>query len=190
MTKNNTKSANAWLGTLLSGLIALVLGLFLLLRANSSAPLLVGYALAGYLTVSGAIQTFSSLFNRNAPGSRTDRVRGLVGFVGGGLLLLLAYSHILPSEAAYIVLAALLIVYGALGLFEVLFDRGPKAFSWIPLLINLLLVTLGALAFVFRARDLNLLTWAGALLSVIGLILVIYGYFIQKRGGRATATGV
>lgn len=185
MTKKNGKSTSAWLWTLISGLVALVLGLYLLLSANSSAPLLVGYALAGYLTVSGAIQTFSSIFNRNAPGSRTDRLRGLVGFGGGGVLLLLAYFDILSPAASYVVLAVLLIVYGVLGLFEVLFDRGPKAFSWMPLVINLLLVALGVLAFVFRARELNLLTWAGALLSVIGLVLLLYGYFIQKRSRNA-----
>ena len=190
MTNSNGKSANAWLWTIISGLIALVLGLYLLLGANSSAPLIVGYALAGYLTVSGAIQTLSSIFNRSAPGSGTDKLRGLVGFVGGGVVLLLAYFDILSPAASYIVLAVLLIAYGALGLFEVLFDRGPKSFSWMPLLINLLLVALGALAFVFRARELNLLTWTGALLSVIGLILLLYGYFIQKRSGRATAVGV
>ncbi len=190
MTRSDGKSANAWLWTVISGLIALVLGLYLLLGANSSAPLVVGYALAGYLTVSGAIQTFSSIFNRNAPGSRTDRVRGLVGFVGGGVLVLLAYFDVLSPAASYVVLAVLLTVYGALGLFEALFDRGPKTFRWMPLIINLLLVALGALAFVFRARELNLLTWAGALLSLIGLVLLIYGYFIQKRSGRATAAGI
>ncbi|MBP6015255.1 MAG: DUF308 domain-containing protein [Candidatus Promineofilum sp.] len=190
MTKYNGKSANVWLWTIIRGLIALVLGLYLLVGANSSAPLLVGYALAGYLTVSGAIQTFSSIFNRDAPGSGTDRLRGLVGFVGGGVLLLLAYFDILSPSASYIVLAVLLIAYGALGLFEVLFDRGPKSFSWMPLIINLLLVALGVLAFVFRARELNLLTWAGALLSVIGLALLIYGYFIQKRSSPTAAVGV
>ena len=58
MTKNNGKSANAWLWTLISGLIALIIGLYRLLGANSSAPMLVGTALAGYLTVSGGITTF------------------------------------------------------------------------------------------------------------------------------------
>ena len=101
------------------------------------------------------------------------------------MLLLLAYFDILSPAASYVVLAVLLIVYGVLGLFEVLFDRGPKAFSWMPLVINLLLVALGVLAFVFRARELNLLTWAGALLSVIGLVLLLYGYFIQKRSRNA-----
>ena len=189
MTKNNGKSTNAWLWTMISGLIALVLGLYLLLGANSSAPLIVGYALSGYLTISGAIQTLSSLFNRNAPGSSTDKLRGLVGFVGGGVLLLLTYFDILSPSAGHIVLGVLLIVYGALGVFEVLLDRGSKPFSWMPLIINIQLVALGVLAFVFRAREMNLLTWAGALLSIIGLILVIYGYFIQKRG-RSTAVGV
>lgn len=181
MARTMEKSGNAWIWTILRGLIALILGVYLLIGANSSAPLLVGYALAGYLTISGAMQTFSSIFNRNAPGSKTDRIRGLVGLIGGGILLLLAYFNFLSPSAAYTLLAILLIAYGALGLFEVLFDRGAKTFSWMPLLVNALLVALGVLSFVFRARELNLLTWAGGILALIGLVIIGYGYLFQKK---------
>ncbi len=184
------KSSNAWVWTIIRGIIALVLGIYLLVAANSSAPLVVGYALAGYLTISGAMQTFASIFNRNAPGSRTDRLRGLLGLVGGGVLLLLAYFDILSPSASYIGLAILLIAYGALGLFEVLFDRGAKSFNWMSLIINVLLIALGVLAFVFRARELNLLTYAGGILLLIGAIIFLYGYLIQKRNRSAATDGV
>lgn len=187
MANTNGKSTNAWIWTIVRGLIALVLGVYLLLGANSSAPLLVGYALAGYLTISGAIQTFSSIFNRNAPGSTTDRIRGLVGFIGGGILLLLVYFEILSPSAAYILLSILLIVYGALGLFEALFDRGAKSFGWMPLLVNALLVAMGILSFVFRAREINLLTWSGGILALIGLVIIGYGYFFQKKSQSSSA---
>ncbi len=159
-------------------------------RANSSAPLLVGYALAGYLTVSGGIQTFSASSIGTCPAPEPTGCAAWWGLLAAACYSLLTYFDILSPSAGHIVLGVLLIVYGALGVFEVLLDRGPKTFSWMPLIINILLVALGVLAFVFRAREMNLLTWAGALLSIIGLILVIYGYFIQKRGGRSTAVGV
>jgi uncharacterized membrane protein HdeD (DUF308 family) len=189
-TTKNGKSSNAWVWTIIRGIIALVLGIYLLVAANSSAPLVVGYALAGYLTISGAMQTFASIFNRNAPGSSTDRLRGLLGLVGGGVLLLLAYFDILSPSASYIGLAILLIAYGALGLFEVLFDRGAKSFNWMSLIINVLLIALGVLAFVFRARELNLLTYAGGILLLIGAIIFLYGYLIQKRNRSAATDGV
>ena len=189
-TTKNGKSSNAWVWTIIRGIIALVLGIYLLVAANSSAPLVGGYALAGYLTISGAMQTFASIFNRNAPGSSTDRLRGLLGLVGGGVLLLLAYFDILSPSASYIGLAILLIAYGALGLFEVLFDRGAKSFNWMSLIINVLLIALGVLAFVFRARELNLLTYAGGILLLIGAIIFLYGYLIQKRNRSAATDGV
>ena len=189
-TTKNGKSSSAWVWTIIRGIIALVLGIYLLVAANSSAPLVVGYALAGYLTISGAMQTFASIFNRNVPGSSTDRLRGLLGLVGGGVLLLLTYFDVLSPSASYIGLAILLIVYGALGLFEVLFDRGVKSFNWMSLIINVLLIALGVLAFVFRARELNLLTYAGGILLLIGAVIFIYGYFVQKRNKSAATDGV
>ena len=189
-TTKNGKSSNAWVWTIIRGIIALVLGIYLLVAANSSAPLVVGYALAGYLTISGAMQTFASIFNRNVPGSSTDRLRGLLGLVGGGVLLLLTYFDVLSPSASYIGLAILLIAYGALGLFEVLFDRGVKSFNWMSLIINVLLIALGVLAFVFRARELNLLTYSGGILLLIGAVIFIYGYFVQKRNKSAATDGV
>lgn len=191
-TKNSSSVAvgstnsNAWIWTLVRGAFALVLGLYLLLGAQT-APVVVVYALAIYMAVSGAIQTIMSLLNRGAPGAKTDRVRGLVGLVGGGALLLLAYFDVLSLSAAYTLLAVLLIAYGALGLFEVIFARGAERFRFMPLIVNALLILLGVLVFYFRARELDLRTWAGALLALIGLGLIGFGYLVQKRNPTVEA---
>ena len=191
-TKNSSSVAvgstnsNAWIWTLVRGAFALVLGLYLLLGAQT-APVVVVYALAIYMAVSGAIQTIMSLLNRGAPGAKTDRVRGLVGLVGGGALLLLAYFDVLSLSAAYTLLAVLLIAYGALGLFEVIFARGAERFRFMPLIVNALLILLGVLVFYFRARELDLRTWAGALLALIGLGLIGFGYLVQMRNPTVEA---
>lgn len=191
-TKNSSSVAvgstnsNAWIWTLVRGAFALVLGLYLLLGAQT-APVVVVYALAIYMAVSGAIQTIMSLLNRGAPGAKTDRVRGLVGLVGGGALLLLAYFDVLSLSATYTLLAVLLIAYGALGLFEVIFARGAERFRFMPLIVNALLILLGVLVFYFRARELDLRTWAGALLALIGLGLIGFGYLVQKRNPTVEA---
>ena len=109
-----------------------------------------------------------------------------MGLIGGGALLLLAYFDVLSISAAYTLLAVLLIAYGALGLFEMLFARGNERFQIMPLIINLLLAALGVLVFYFRARELgDLRVWAGAVLALIGLGLIAFGYMVQKRNPTA-----
>lgn len=175
-----SKSSNAWIWTLVRGLFALGLGLYLIIAAQS-APIVVAYALAVYMLVAGAIQTFMSLLNRRAPGSTTDRIRGLVGLAGAGVLLLLVYFNVLSLGAAFTVLAILLVIYGGLGMFEMLFDRGDQRFRLMPFLVNLLLLALGVMVFVSRAQDFDLRLWVGVILAVMGLVLIGYGYFVQKQ---------
>jgi uncharacterized membrane protein HdeD (DUF308 family) len=168
------------------GALALALGLYLLVGANS-APIVVAYALAAYLAIAGAFQTFSGLFNRDVPGSSTDKIRGLVGLIGGLGLLLLLYFDVLSQSAAYSILAILLIAYGVLGLFEAFFDRGPERFRWMPVIVNTLLAALGVLVFFFRSQELDLRTWAGVILALIGLAALGYGWFVQKKNPKASA---
>lgn len=174
---------------MVKGMLALVLGLFLLVSAQS-APIWIAYALAIYMAVSGGLQTFSSFLNRHTPGSRTDRIRGLVGLVGGAALLLLGYFNVLSLAAAYTLLAILLIAYGVLGLFEAVFDRGPDRFRWMPLLINLLLIVLGVMVFYSRSREFDLRLWSGLVLTVMGLAVIAYGYFFQKANPRLNTADV
>lgn len=186
MAKNNTSSSNAWIWTIVKGLVALALGIFLLVGADT-ASFVVAYALAGYLAITGAAQTFSGVFNRHAPGSTTDRVRGLVGLIAGVALLLLIYFQVLSLSAIYSILAVALIAYGLLGMFEAIFDRGEGRFQWMPLVVNLLLVVLGALVFLFRSQELDLRMWAGIVLAAIGVLVILYGYLVQKRSPAATS---
>lgn len=189
MAKLNSNNRSAWVWTIVKGLIALALGIFLLVGAET-ARFVVAYALAGYLAISGAMQTFSGFFNRHAPGSATDRIRGLVGLVAGVVLLLLIYFDVLSLQAVYSILAVAVIAYGVLGLFEAIFDRGASRFQWMPLIVNLLLVVLGGLVFFFRTQELDLKMWAGLVLALIGVIIIAYGYLVQKGSPSAAATSV
>jgi len=181
MTSQSGGRSSAWIWTLIRGLFALAFGLFLLF-SRQTAPLVVAYALAIYATIAGAIQTFMSFLNRNTAGSKTDRIRGLVGLIGGGALLLLAYFDVLTLGAAFVLLAIVLIIFGGLGAFEELFDRGGKSFAMMPLLVNLLLVVLGVLVFVSRSGEgFDLRLWSGLILALMGVGLVAYGYLWQKK---------
>ncbi len=189
MSATTDSSSNAWIWTVIKGILALGLGLFLLFSA-ATAPVWIAYALAIYMAASGGMQTFSGLLKRDAVGSKTDRIRGLVGLLGGLALLLLAYFNVLSLGAGYTLLAILLIVFGGLGLFEALFDRGAERFRWMPLLVNLLLIGLGIMVFYSRIREFDLRLWSGLVLAIIGLIIIVYGYFFQKTNPKANAADV
>ncbi len=190
MTAKVSANSNAWIWTLLRGIIALVLGIFLIAGGNT-ATTTTAYALAAYLAVAGGVQTFSGLLNRRAPGSMTDRIRGLIGLIGGVAMLLLLYFNVLSVPAAFTVIAILVIAFGLLGLFESFFDRGKAHFRWMPVLVNVLLVIMGALVFYSRsAAGFDLQLWSGLLLAILGTAVGVYAYFVQKPSPQLMADNV
>ena len=180
MTANAPTNANNWIWTLLRGIIAIGLGIFLI-AGGDTATTTTAYVLAAYLALAGAAQTFSGLLNRRAPGSMTDRIRGLVGLIGGVAMLLLLYFNVLSVPMAFTIIAILVIVFGLLGLFESFFDRGKAYFRWMPVIVNVLLVVMGGLVFYSRTEaGFNLQLWSGLLLAILGTAVVVYAYFVQK----------
>ena len=179
MTANTPTNANNWIWTLLRGIIAIGLGIFLI-AGGDTATTTTAYVLAAYLALAGAAQTFSGLLNRRAPGSVTDRVRGLVGLIGGVAMLLLIYFNVLSLAAAFTIIAILVIAFGLLGLFESFFDRGKAYFRWMPVIFNGLLLALGALVFYSRsAAGFNLQPRSGRLLAILGTAVAVCAYFWQ-----------
>ena len=190
MTAKVSTHSNAWIWTLLRGIIALVLGIFLI-AGGDTATTTTAYVLAAYLAIAGGAQTFSGLLNRRAPGSTTDRIRGLVGLVGGVAMLLLIYFEVLQLPTAFTIIAILVIVFGLLGLFESLFDRGKAYFRWMPVIVNVLLVALGALVFYSRSQpNFSLQLWGGVLLAILGTAIVVYAYFVQKPSPQLVTDNV
>ncbi len=178
--KNPPANSNAWIWTLIRGIIALGLGIFLI-AGGDMARTTAAYAILAYLAIAGAAQTFSGLMNRRAPGSATDRIRGLVGLVGGVAMLLLLYFNVLTLPTVFVIIAILVIAFGLLGLFEAFFDRGRAYFRWMPVLVNVLLVVLGALVFYSSSHEsFDLQLWAGLVLAILGTAVVVYAYFVQK----------
>lgn len=190
MTAKVSANSNAWIWTLLKGIVALGLGIFLI-AGGETATASFAYALAAYVALAGGLQVFGGLLNRRAPGSATDRIRGLVGLVGGVAVLLLLYFNVLTVSSAFTLVAILVIAFGLLGLFESFFDRGKAYFRWMPVIVNVLLVALGALVFYSRsAAGFNLQLWGGLLLAVLGTAVVVYAYFVQKPSPQLVADNV
>ena len=190
MTAKVSANSNAWIWTLLRGIVALILGIFLI-AGGETATTSTAYALAAYVAIAGGMQVFGGLLNRRAPGSTTDRIRGLVGLVGGVALILLLYFNVLTLATVFTILAIVVIAFGLLGLFESFFDRGRAYFRWMPVIVNVLLVALGALVFYSRsATGFNLQLWAGLLLAILGTAVVVYAYFVQKPSPQLVANNV
>jgi len=190
MTAKVSANSNSWIWTLLRGIIALIVGIFLI-AGGETATASTAYALSAYVTIAGGMQVFSGLLNRRMPGSTTDRIRGLVGLVGGLAIILLLYFNVVTLPTAFTILAVVIIAFGLLGLFESFFDRGKAYFRWMPVLVNVLLVVLGALVFYSRsAEGFNLQLWAGLLLAILGTGIVVYAYFVQKPSPQLVADNV
>jgi len=188
--KGTAANSNAWIWTLLRGVIALGLGIFLIV-GGETARTTAAYVVLAYITIAGGMQTFSGLFNRRAPGSTTDRIRGLIGLLGGLLMLALLYFNVLTLSTAFIIIAILVVAFGLLGLFEVFFDRGGAYFRWMPVLVNVLLVTLGALVFYSSSREgFDLQLWTGLVLVILGAAVGAYAYFAQKPQPQLAANDI
>jgi uncharacterized membrane protein HdeD (DUF308 family) len=106
-------------------------------------------------------------------------------------MLLLLYFNVLSLSAAFTIIAILIIAFGLLGLFESFFDRGKAYFRWMPVIVNGLLVALGALVFYSRSdAGFNLQLWSGLLLAILGTAVVVYAYFVQKPSPQLVADNV
>ena len=167
-------NGSKWWVTLLQGVIAILLGLYLLIGGNQAA-VYFGLVAAIYIFVVGLIEIFRA--DRGSVGY----YRGIVGLVVGGLLLILAAFPFLSFETGFLIFAIGVIIVGALGLYASFFARSGRSFDWGPVLINALLLLWGIAIIFFRTREAELQSVTGWILIAIGAILLLWGFF-----GRST----
>ena len=178
--------SNRWVWKVIQGIIALVIGLFVMLGGEVANTTLAWF-FSIYLFVSGALQLWRGLINRQAAGGSVDLTMGIIGVVGGGIVLFLLWQNESSTPLLYTLLGVLFILYGTVGLFETLFARGSALFSWGELLINILLLGLGIMIFVSRSQGFDLRFWGGLVLAIIGLAIAGYAYFFQRSGAPQVA---
>lgn len=164
-----------WWLTLVQGLVALGIGLFMLLDPGSASTLAV-LLVSIYLLVAGLVLTLRGLAARRARKGTLLLIRGLAGLVIGAVILLLGLFEIGSPETLRTILAIGLIVFGAIGLFTSLLKRGGKPFAWGPVLVNAALLVWGLLI-IFSS--LNLTTLSGWILVIVGVVIV--GYTVLGR---------
>lgn len=177
---------NRWLWTLIQGVIAIGIGLWALFGRSSALEALT-YVAAIYVALAGLIQTLRAMLTRGAPDSNTELVRGLIGLIGGAVVLILAFFTETSTSANLTILAVVLIVYGVVGLFSTFFARGGRPFEWQPVLVNALMVLLGALVFFDRTQELDVVLWSAIVFIVAGITMVLYAYMRQRGHAEVTA---
>jgi uncharacterized membrane protein HdeD (DUF308 family) len=174
-----------WWLVLIEGLIAIVIGLYMLID-QASASISFGLLLAAYLAIGGLVKAIKGGMRWNAPGGKIDTIQGLVGLIGGGGILLFYFLDILSLTVGVIILGIGLIIYGLLGLYKNFFDRGGAPFAWVPVFVNAALAAWGALIFFTRSQEINLTLWSGLILLLIGLVAAGYSFMLWKQGETAS----
>lgn len=175
MSENNS----FWL-QLVEGIVAVALGLFLLL-GRDTAVLYIGVLIAIYLLVAGIVETIRGLGLRSAGEGSALLIRGLVGLIFGAILLVMALFDVGGIVFGYTLIALALIIFGALGIYTSIFQRGDKAFEWGPVLVNLALLVWGVLIFFTRAHDRDLATISGWILVIIGAIILVWTFLTRQE---------
>ena len=175
-----------WWLVLIEGLIAILIGLYMLIE-QTNASIYFGLLLAAFLAVSGLVKVIKGGVRWNAPGGKIDTIQGLVGLIAGGGILGLYFLDVLSLEVGVTMLGIALIVYGILGLYENFFDRGGDPFAWAPVIVHAVLAAWGALIFFARGQNINLIMWSGLILLFVGLIAAGYSFMLRKRGASAAA---
>ncbi len=168
------ENEKSWWAPLVQGIIAIILGLYILIGGDPAAGNVV--LVAGlYILIAGII----SLFRGSS--DAIGRYQGIVGVIVGALVLFLYAFDILPTFWDFTIFAIGAILVGAMGLYANFFDRGGRDFSWGPVLINALLILWGAMIFFSRVQDFDLQSITAWILIAIGAILALWGFFSRNK---------
>jgi uncharacterized membrane protein HdeD (DUF308 family) len=167
-----------WWLALIQGLVALGAGLYLLIDPTS-ASLLIGLLAAIYLLVTGLFYTVRGVIARRPGKSSLLLIRGIIGLVVGGILLIMAIFDIGNLDIGYTILAIGLILFGGMGLFQSLFKREGKSFAWGPVIVSGALLAWGLIVLFLRS-SVNLTAVSGWILVIIGVVIIAYTLLGRK----------
>ena len=166
-------NGSKWWVTLAQGIIAILLGIYLLVGGDTAAG---NFALVAglYILIMGVLELW------RGSGS-VSRWRGIIGVIVGALILLLKAVNILPTYWDFTIFAIGAMIVGALGLYASFFARSGRRFDWGPVIVNGLLLLWGIMIFFMRAQDLNLQVISAWILIAMGVVLAVWG-FISRDG--------
>jgi uncharacterized membrane protein HdeD (DUF308 family) len=167
---DNEKS---WWATLIQGIVAVILGLYLLFGGVAAGE--------NFRLVAGLYILIISILELWRGSGSVSRWRGIIGVIIGALILLLRIIN-LPFDLDLTIFAIGVIIVGILGLYASFFARSGRRFEWGPVIVNALLVLWGILIFYFNGRDADLRIVTGWILVIAGAAIALWGFF--SRGNE------
>ena len=185
-----------WVMAFVAGVVAIGFGIYLFTDPGNATALIVG--IVSFALLLGSLIHLLQGLRRHANefAARAAILSGGVGVTVGAIVTLDLFYDYLDDQAARVILASGLIVYGILGLAGMLVQRVEGT------IVRTIVTCVFALAFaallLYYSQDDQLSTrWFGVALVVTGLLLLALGYFarnhqtrlLARRGGGTSATG-
>ena len=165
--------ARSWWALLIEGIVAILLGLYLLMGGDRAA--------GNFALVAGLYILVVSLVELFRGSGKVSRYRGIVGVIVSLLILLLYFVDILPTYWDFTIFAVGAIIVGIFGLYAAFFARSGREFAWGPVLVNGLLLLWGIMIFFTRSQDRDMQAISGWILIAMGAIIALWG-FLARNG--------
>lgn len=185
-----------WVMAFVAGAIAIGFGVYLLTDPSNATALIVG--IVSFALLLGSLIHLLQGLRRHANefAARAAILSGGVGVTVGSIVTLDLFYDYLDDQAARVILASGLIVYGVLGLAGMLIQRveGTVVRTIVTCVFAL---GFAALLLVYSQDDQLNTRWFGFALVITGLLLLGLGYFarnhqtrlLEQRNGRKGASG-
>ncbi len=175
-----------WVMAFVAGVVAIGFGVYLLTDPGNATALIVG--IVSFALLLGSLIHLLQGLRRHANefAARAAILSGGVGVTVGSIVTLDLFYDYLDDQAARVILASGLIVYGILGLAGMLVQRIEGT------VVRTIVTCAFALGFaallLYYSQDDQLNTrWFGAALVVTGLLLLALGYFARNHQTRLLA---
>ncbi len=172
-----------WVMAFVAGAIAIGFGIYLLTNPGNATALIVG--IVSFALLLGSLIHLLQGLRRHANefAARAAILSGGVGVTVGSIVTLDLFYDYLDDQAARVILASGLIVYGVLGLAGMLVQRVEG--TVVRTIVTCAFALIFAVLLLYYSQDDQLNTrWFGLALIVTGVLLLGLGYFARNHQTR------
>lgn len=179
-----------WMVVLVEGILALILGIYILVQPGQAGNWIV-FLIGAYLLVNSVIRLYRAFSGRSGPvNERFDALDGGIGFFAGALVFLepLVIEN-LDTAGATVILTYALFLLGVLDLINVGRSFSQAGMRWGLTIVGLIKIGFAVLlVFVLRTGEaqgvLNIFGWT---FTVLGALLAIYGIVLNRSQSAKVA---
>lgn len=170
----------------IEGLVALVLGIYILL-APAEAPAVVRGIIAVALLVLSVVRIAEGFRFWSRPVAPWAALGGGVGATAASLTLLGNWASGIPAAAVRQTLAIGLTAFGVIGLVSLIFTVRSAGFKIAALIIDVLAVVIGVSLFLAEEQNTERTRVLGGVAIAGGAVLLIYGYVLWHKARQRTS---